>query len=159
MFGEKIRKLRKEANLNQADLAIMTGVSRPNVSFWEKADYPPLEAIVKICRALDINLSDFFKSEDENAKDNTPREEISTVINQIQNLPIETQDEILKITLQLTKSFKRLTPQKIISEGGTDNYPESHIENFIPTAYGRKAGYHAMEQYFSRFMWISTSMN
>ena len=60
MYGEKIKQLRKQANLSQAELANLVGISRPNISFWENAEYPPLDAIDRICKVFDIDIWRFF---------------------------------------------------------------------------------------------------
>lgn len=60
MYGEKIKILRKKAGLSQAELADMVGVSRPNISFWENAEFPPLDAINRLCKVLNIEIWEFF---------------------------------------------------------------------------------------------------
>jgi len=155
MYGQKIKTLRKAAKLNQADLAEMTGVSRPNVSFWEKAEFPPLEAVAKICNALEIDLSDFFDLGTGTINKNGIPQSYVPLLQTIAKLPDEIQKEILKITTQITESFSHLAIEKKMIL-----IPAEHdIDSFTPTAYGRTAGYHAMELYFSRFMWLSTSLN
>lgn len=155
MFGQKIKEIRKAAKLNQADLAEITGVSRPNVSFWEKAEYPPLEAIVKICNALKIDLSDFFDTGDHRENKSGIPQNFIPVLQTIARLPEEIQEEILKITTQVTMSFSHL----VVEKKAKFKPVEHEVETFTPTNYGRTAGHHAMEIYFSRFMWLSTAVN
>lgn len=100
MYGKKIKQLRKNAGLKQADLANLLGVSRPNISFWENADYPPLEAIDKICRLLGLELWQFF-SEDSSgtrAKDlPVGCGEAAELFEEIAQLSRNEYDDLLKI--------------------------------------------------------------
>lgn len=44
----------------------MIGVNQANISFWEKSTYPPLDAIEKICKALNIEVWKFLLNQIKN---------------------------------------------------------------------------------------------
>ncbi len=59
-YGERLKKIRKCAKLNQDELARNLNTKQGNISFWEKSTYPPLDAIEKICESLNVPLCEFF---------------------------------------------------------------------------------------------------
>ena len=60
MYGERIRELREERNLTQAQLAEALGVSQKNVSKYELELLGlNTEIIVKLCRFFAVS-SDYF---------------------------------------------------------------------------------------------------
>lgn len=60
MYGEKLKKIRDYYGYSQRDLAAKLEVPYSTLSFWERADYPSLEGIVKICEFFKINIWEFF---------------------------------------------------------------------------------------------------
>ena len=65
-FGEKIQKLRKEADLSQEELACQLGVSRQAVSKWESQNgYPEMEKMILISELFQVSL-DYLLKEDYN---------------------------------------------------------------------------------------------
>jgi transcriptional regulator with XRE-family HTH domain len=60
MYGEKLKKIRDYYGYSQRDLADKLEVPYSTLSFWERADYPSLEGIVKICEFFKINIWEFF---------------------------------------------------------------------------------------------------
>ena len=63
-IGEKIQALRKQKNMTITALAKNANISRSLISQIESGyTYPSLQTLEKIVQALDISLSDFFKSE------------------------------------------------------------------------------------------------
>ena len=60
MFGEKIKKLREHYGYSQREFAEKLGVPSTTLSFWERADYPSLEGIIKVCATFSMNLWEFF---------------------------------------------------------------------------------------------------
>lgn len=65
MYGSRIRQLIKNAEYGQNEFAKKIGVSSSTISFWCNAEYPPLEAIIKVCNELKIPLHDFFATDEE----------------------------------------------------------------------------------------------
>ena len=56
MFRDRLRDLRKEKNLRQADAAVLFGVSRTCYSSWELGQScPPLDDLFKICQFFNVS--------------------------------------------------------------------------------------------------------
>ncbi len=55
-FGDKLRKLRKERNLTQKQLASLIGVKNSVISFYEVGERTPsLEVMIKLSKALHVS--------------------------------------------------------------------------------------------------------
>ena len=77
-FGEKIQKLRKEADLSQEELACQLGVSRQAVSKWERdSGYPETEKIIHMSRLFNVTLDYLLNEENSGGNQNSapPRTE------------------------------------------------------------------------------------
>lgn len=60
-WGENLRRARKRAGLNQAQLARKLRINQGRVSEWERGDRVPNDAMkFKLARALDCALIDLF---------------------------------------------------------------------------------------------------
>ncbi len=60
-FSENLKKIRKENNLSQEQLADELGVSRQAVSKWESASaYPEMDKIIALCNKFDLNIDDLL---------------------------------------------------------------------------------------------------
>jgi transcriptional regulator with XRE-family HTH domain len=108
MYGEKIRRYRKEAKLSQAELGTLTDTPQTSVSTWESAAYPPLDFIVKTLKVLkpDMMLWEFFVTEEERPR-NCVSSEISRetleLLAELQNMPAEFRRWIYDIILGALK--------------------------------------------------------
>lgn len=61
-FGNNIRKLRKIKGLSQENLAFKTGLDRTYIGGIERGERnPSLKNIIKIAKALNVEISDLFK--------------------------------------------------------------------------------------------------
>lgn len=75
-FSENLKKIRKENNLSQEQLAEQLGVSRQAISKWESAAaYPEMDKIILICDKFNLNIDDLLhkdikeiKNEEESKK-------------------------------------------------------------------------------------------
>jgi transcriptional regulator with XRE-family HTH domain len=68
-IGEKIRDLRKKAGLVLQDISNLTGLSKPLLSQIEKEVVsPPIATLLKISKALNVNISFFFQDGDPHEK-------------------------------------------------------------------------------------------
>ena len=74
MYGKKIKLARKEAGLTQEDIAEKTGFPQSNISYWEKAEYPPLDYIVAALKVLKpgMKLYEFFIERGEEPENYVP---------------------------------------------------------------------------------------
>ena len=80
-IGKKIRDLRKKAGLVLQDLSNETGLSKPLLSQIEKEVVsPPIATLLKISKALNVNLSFFFQDSDPEEKVVLVRKDESKVI-------------------------------------------------------------------------------
>ncbi len=60
-FSENLKRIRKEHNLSQEELADELGVSRQSISKWESSQaYPEMDKIIMICNKFDLNLDDLL---------------------------------------------------------------------------------------------------
>ena len=60
-FAENLKKIRKEKNISQEQLAEELGVSRQAISKWESAQaYPEMDKIITLCRKFNLNIDDLL---------------------------------------------------------------------------------------------------
>ena len=60
-FSENLKKIRKEHNLSQEQLADEIGVSRQAISKWESAvAYPEMDKIITLCDKFNLNIDDLL---------------------------------------------------------------------------------------------------
>ena len=60
-FSENLKKIRKENNLSQEQLADELGVSRQAISKWESgAAYPEMDKIIALCNKFNVNIDDLL---------------------------------------------------------------------------------------------------
>ena len=60
-FSENLKKIRKENNLSQEQLADELGVSRQAISKWESAiAYPEMDKIIALCEKFNLNIDDLL---------------------------------------------------------------------------------------------------
>ena len=80
-IGKKIRDLRKKSGFVLQDLSDRTGLSKPLLSQIEKEIVsPPVATLLKISRALNVNISHFFTNSDPEEKIVLVRSDESKVI-------------------------------------------------------------------------------
>ena len=61
-FGQRVRNQRMKLGISQEELASRADVHRTYIGMIERAEKNiTLENIEKICKALDLTVSDFFK--------------------------------------------------------------------------------------------------
>jgi transcriptional regulator with XRE-family HTH domain len=110
MVAEKLIKLREKAGLSQSELARMAGLSQNYISEIEGEKRKcPIETLQKICDALGITISDFFKDEIEPIAEIPPELadigiEYMDVLKDLKDSAIKPED--LKKILQAIKGIK-----------------------------------------------------
>lgn len=71
--GSRLRKLRKERGLTQADLARQIGIQQSDLSRMEKGEYRvSLDTLFKILAVFELNLADFFGDQPANVEEPQP---------------------------------------------------------------------------------------
>ncbi|HOP27919.1 MAG TPA: helix-turn-helix transcriptional regulator [Spirochaetota bacterium] len=107
MYGEKLKKIRDYYGYSQRDLADKLEVPYSTLSFWERADYPSLEGIVKICEFFKINIWEFFIEDFEEFKKILPDfiETSDAAVMKLVNtrMDIETRIQVKKMFLDIVK--------------------------------------------------------
>jgi transcriptional regulator with XRE-family HTH domain len=70
MINEKLKKIRKERGLSLRALAEKSGISKSTLNDIENGkSNPTTETLAKIAKALDIKISDFFRTENDSVDD------------------------------------------------------------------------------------------
>ena len=63
-LSENLKKIRKEHNLSQEQLAEKLGVSRQSVSKWESSQaYPEMDKMVQLCKIFNLNIDDLLNQD------------------------------------------------------------------------------------------------
>ena len=58
-LSENLKRIRKENNLSQEQLAEKLGVSRQAVSKWESGQsYPEMDKVIQICKTFNFNMDE-----------------------------------------------------------------------------------------------------
>lgn len=146
----------------------MVGVSRPNISFWENAKYPPLEAIDKICKVFGMELWKFFTDESFDAQMKNIPEQYSNLQKEILQLSNEEYEDLMNIIAIYVKKHTPLytrgtdlktEPQAIEACNDPQAEPQkrqtagSNI-SFVFSYTARMAAYNAIVNYTERFLRI-----
>ena len=73
-LGENLRKIRKDNNLSQEDLADLLKVSRQSVSKWESGiAYPEMDKILLICKKFNIKVDELLNEDLNEVKEDKER--------------------------------------------------------------------------------------
>lgn len=60
-LSENLKKIRKDNNLSQEDLAEKLGVSRQSVSKWESGlAYPEMDKVLQLCKMFNLNIDELL---------------------------------------------------------------------------------------------------
>lgn len=69
-FSKNLKKIRKDNNLSQEQLAEELGVSRQAISKWESSiTYPEMDKIIALCTKFNINIDDLLYKDIKEIKD------------------------------------------------------------------------------------------
>lgn len=94
-LGENIKKLRKEKNLSQEQLAEMLNVSRQAVSKWESGKtYPDIDNLVLLRDIFNVTLDDLIINENKTKSEDTIEPNKSCTNNYIEYDPDEEDDDL-----------------------------------------------------------------
>lgn len=59
-YGSKIKSMIKESGLTLKEISEKMDIPASTISSWYKSEYPPLEAIIKLCEFFGISVAEFF---------------------------------------------------------------------------------------------------
>ena len=63
-LADNLKKIRKENNLSQEQLAEKLGVSRQSVSKWESGiSYPEMDKVIQICNIFNLNINELINED------------------------------------------------------------------------------------------------
>lgn len=63
-LAENLKKIRKEHNLSQEQLAEQLGVSRQSVSKWESNQaYPEMDKVIQLAKMFNLNVDDLLNQD------------------------------------------------------------------------------------------------
>lgn len=69
-LADNLRKIRKENNLSQEQLADKLGVSRQSVSKWESNQaYPEMDKVLQICKMFNVNIDELMNQDINSVKE------------------------------------------------------------------------------------------
>lgn len=97
VIGSRLRRLRKEHNLTQADLARQIGIQQSDLSRMEKGEYRvSLDNLFKILGAFDLEISDFFGEQPDagNANSRPLSHEDMQLLHLLRELSPEAREEV-----------------------------------------------------------------
>ena len=102
-LAENLKKIRKENNLSQEDLADILGVSRQAISKWEsKVSYPEMDKIVLLCKKFDLNIDDLLHRDIKEVKENMAvKSKIKSSCAEIFNFIINSIELFWQMTLKM----------------------------------------------------------
>lgn len=106
-LAENLKKIRKENNLSQEDLASILGVSRQAISKWEsKVSYPEMDKIVLLCKKFNLNIDDLLHKDIKEVKDNiNVQNKIKANFNKIFDFIINSFELFWQMTLKMKIKF------------------------------------------------------
>ena len=111
-FGENLRKIRKQRNITQEELAELLNVSRQAISKWEAGNgYPETEKLILISRELNISL-DYLMNDTSNLSEKETTEEKNAVYAPSGKIAITTFDRKNVVVCHAVKSSQILSPGK-----------------------------------------------
>ena len=96
LVGFRIRKLRKERNLTQSELASRVGIQQSDLCRMETGEYKvSLETLFKILSVFEMNISEFFQEQMPSAR-RTVENEIVDLLRQLDDRDREEVREFLR---------------------------------------------------------------
>ncbi len=99
-FSENLKKIRKENNLSQEQLADELGVSRQAISKWESSvAYPEMDKIIALCEKFNVNIDDLLHKDIKEVKgEEESKKKVNSYI-----------DEFLKYVTDTVNLFSKMT--------------------------------------------------
>ncbi len=124
-IGSRLRRLRKERGLTQAELARQIGIQQSDLSRMEKGEYRvSLDNLFKILAVFDLDLADFFgdqKAVSEQARQPLSRHDMK-ILHLLRELSPEGRDEVqefLEFKLRKERQERRRLNTRRSGENGS----------------------------------------
>ena len=71
MLSENLKRIRKDNNLSQEQLAEKLGVSRQSVSKWENGEaYPEMDKVLQLCKMFNLNIDELLNQDIKEVNEN-----------------------------------------------------------------------------------------
>ena len=101
-LGDNLKKIRKENNLSQEQLAEKLGVSRQSVSKWESnLAYPEMDKVLQLCNMFDLNIDELLNQNVKEVKKNKQSKvNINKYIDSFLNFITKTIDMLSSMTFK-----------------------------------------------------------
>jgi len=110
-IGQRLKRIREQLGLSQAQLAKRIGFSQKAVSHWERGERDiPTQALVAL-KQLGVNIDWLLTGEGEPLTNDPKKEEILKIMQELEEKDPETFEEVYKIF----KSIVALTLSKLSS--------------------------------------------
>jgi transcriptional regulator with XRE-family HTH domain len=123
-IGSRLRRLRKERNLTQAELARQIGIQQSDLSRMEKGEYRvSLDNLFKILRVFDVQIAEFFGA-GQPAEVSVQRplsHEDMQLLHMLRELSPEARDEVqqfVEFKLRRERIERRVNDAKRSNDGG-----------------------------------------
>lgn len=108
LFGLHVKKLRKNVNLSQEDLADLIGKSVDTVSNIERGKtYPRIETIVQMANAFNVEIFEMFQVKALSHNDSDKNRLLIGIVDLLQDQP----KEVIEFTFEQTRSLVALQRQ------------------------------------------------
>jgi len=113
LVGSRIRSLRKDRALTQADLAHRIGIQQSDLCRMENGEYKvSLETLFKILSIFEMNIADFFNE----GASGTARDREFEFLRQYQRLSLKAQDEVQEFIQFKIQSEDKVRDEKLKKE-------------------------------------------
>ena len=101
-FANNLKKIRKDHNLSQEQLAEELGVSRQAISKWESSvAYPEMDKIITICKKYDVNIDDLLHRDINDVKeDKETKDKYNKLVNDVLDNITNSVDMFIKMSLR-----------------------------------------------------------
>ena len=113
-FAENLKKIRKDHNLSQEQLADELGVSRQAISKWESAQaYPEMDKIITLCNKFNLNIDDLLhKDITEVKKEEEGKKTINSYVDNFLNFITNSINMFIKMSTK--DKFKLIVEEMLI---------------------------------------------
>ena len=104
-FSDKLKRLRKEQNLSQEDVAFFTGVARSTIAHYELGKRAPdFDAVVKLSQFFKVPL-DYFATSGEDQDDTTLSPQTTRLMNTVRSMD-EDQISLVADMAEVVKKYE-----------------------------------------------------